>query len=398
MINRDLLTDLILKVNALRLKKGKDAGLKRTVIDAVNTFIGEDALDIIFINPEQNILIPDVFVMPIYNADFGTFLMDSSLTNHCPYGYTIEIKEDVFDKYEAEEITAVMIHNILQNVQSSCAKARFLSAYTTAIEKYPDEVVLDMFKDVSHSEVCFFAYIDICSRTLNVPTSNMDYVGTDEVLRNVGLSDAYDSYLIKSRSLSNDSPEEVIDGEIKKDMKSLETIIQAVVNDDILHYYEMIKSAIPLITLNNIAGKPEQTSTLGFVSRRKSFTTRRGSDIANYTVDMPMSESVMNPQNEIELRFQIDKIITEMRYLETEAERASVLFRIKQLRLKLNKTSMELAKKLNKNPGDKNLMEKSKYVEACIDELDKLRKSVVDKEVTPKHYGVFVQYPAGYEF
>lgn len=397
MINNDLLMDLILKMNALRMKKGQDVGLKRKVVDAVNAFIGEKSLDTIYINTESNTLIPDVFVMPVYNDKFGSFLLDSELGTNCPYGYTIEIKTDAFDNYSAEELTAVVIHHILQNVQSACSRVRFLTAYTNAINKYNDNDVLDMFRDISHPEICYFAYIDICSRPFNVPVSYDDYVGTDDVLKNVGLADAFDSYLIKTNGISNKTPEDVIEWEIKRDFKTLETIMESIMNRDILCYYEMIRNALPLVTLKYITGKPDKNNILGFVSYNKSFAKKYPTKISSAD-EISLTESIMNPQNEIELRFQIDKIITEMKYLETEAERAAILFRIKQLHLKLIHTEMKLSGRLQKHPGNRTEMEKLKYVEKCISELDSLRKKVVEKPVTPKHYGVFVQYPAGYEY
>lgn len=397
MINNDLLTDLILKMNSFRMKKGKDVGLKREVIDAVNAFIGEDSLNTIYINPESNVLIPDVFVIPIYNDNFGNYLMDSELSVNYPYGYTIEIKADAFDKYSAEELTAVIIHHILQNIQSTCARVRFLNAYTNAINKYDDNEVLEMFSDISHPDICYFAYIDICARPFNVPVSYDDYVGTDSVLRSVGLADAFDSYLIKTNGISNKTPEDVIEWEIKRDFKTLDTIIESVMNKDILRYFDMIKNALPLVTFNYVIGRKTKNNILGFVSCKKTFKKRY--PLGESSKDrISLTESIMNPQNEIELRFQIDKIITEMRYLETEAERSAILFRIKQLHLKLVRTEGELNNRLKKHPGDKNTMEKATYVEKCISELDNLRRKVVEKPVTPKHYGVFVQYPAGYEY
>lgn len=397
MINADLLTDLILKMDAFRMKKGQDTSLKRDLITAINAFIGEDSLDTIYINSNDHMLVPDVFVMPIYNKDFGAFIMNPRLNDNCPYGYTLEIKTEAFDKYTAEELTAIIIHHIMQNVQSACAKARFLGAYTKAIEDYSDDVILDMFTDISHSEVCYIAFLDICARPFNVPVSNYDYTGTDCVLVSVGLADAFDSALMKMRALSNDSPEDQIDIETEKDYRTLGTIIKACVNNDIRHYYEMIKTSLPLVTLQNVIGKPASTNALGFASRKKDFKHRYPIEKAAPGAS-PIVESVMNPKNEIELRFQIDKIVVEMRYLETEGERQAILFRIKNLRLKMMNTKKALQKKLDKHPADENLIGKMKYVDACIDELEDLRKQVVKKVVTPKHYGVFVQYPAGYEY
>lgn len=397
MILNDMVTDLILKVDALMAKNGQDINLRRNVIMAINAITGEDSLDTLYISNHDNFNVPDVFVMPIYNKDFNLFILDPDITDTCPYGYTVEIHERCFKKYNAEELTAIIIHDILQNVQSSTAKTRFLSAYNKALSQSKISDILDVFEDISLSEVTYIAMIDICSRPFKVPVSMFDYIGTDSVLRSMKLEDAYESALAKMVPMSNNAPEDVMTAEVEKDYRTMCTIMSACREHTIKIYYDMIRDSFPLITIRNILNSTVNNNSLGFVSRRKSFKKRYELDKAPAAASV-MTESYINPKNEIELRFQIDKIVTEMHYAETEAEREVLLLKIRNLSIKLAKTQKKLEDSLKSAPMDENLKYKIGYVTRFLAELEVLRDKTVKMEIKEKHWGVFVKYPQGYQY
>lgn len=397
MILRDLITDLMLKTDAMMTKKGQDIKLIKDVANAINAVTGEDSLDSIYINNVDRYNIPDVFVMPLYNKDFSYFIMDPDLTDTCPYGYTLEIHERCFTKYTAEELVAIILHDILQNVQSCTAKSRFISAYNRAMSDFKTADILNIFDDISHSEVAYIAFIDICTRPFKVPVSDYDYLGTDDVLRSMNIADAYDSALAKMLPMSNDTPESRIAEDVEKDYRTIKTIIIACKDDSMRHYYSMIKEGVPLVTLANVLDKRSNNTSLGFISKKKDFKRRYELEKAPSAAST-ISESFMNPKNEVELRFQIDKILTEIRYVENETEREVILYRIKNLTLKLMKTLQDLQKKIEKAPADKNIQYKIDYVQNNLDELEMLRKKVVEMDIKQKVYGVFVKYPTGYQY
>lgn len=400
MILKDLITDLILKTDALMTKKGQDITLRKDVVKAINAITGEDSLDTIYINNIDHYNIPDVFVMPIFNKEFNFFVLDANATDNCPFGYTLEIHQRCFDRYNAEELAAIIIHDIMQNVQSCTAKTRLLNAYDHAVNEFKTADVMDIFDDTSLSEILYIAMLDICSRPFRVPTSNYDYVGTDEVLKSIKLSDAYDSALAKTLPMSNNDPQDVIAHETEMDYRTMKTVMMACKDKTARLYYNMIREGMPLVTTENILSSSASTASLGFVSRRKNFKRRYelNQTKSNEGTSHPMSESFMNPTNETDLRYQVDKIIMEVKFAESEAERSVILVKIRNLTTKLLKAKKKIDDGIARHPDDKNLQMKSDYITSFLAELEVLRTKVVNMEIKEKRYGVFVKYPVNYEY
>ena len=402
MLNNQTVSDLILKMDAFMVKEGHDLTIRNDVIKLINDlFNAGDALDAIYVNNTDNFNIPDVVVLPSYHKDFNLFLMDGDVTATCPFGYTVEIHHRCFKSYTAEELTAVIIHDILQNIMSCTAKTRFLKAYNFTLSKYKNDDILDLFDEISNSEVTYMSFVDICTRPFRVPVMQYDYIGTDDVLKNLGLGDAYDTYLDKIYDSSqhwvnpdskNDTPEKRIEQNTKDDFRTMKTIFAACMDKDIRHYYAMVRNGVPLVTLDHVFGKPSTVASLGFISTNRH--------VKNYIPAEPVStvitESFINPKTEVELRFQVDKIISEMRYAESEAEREVILFKIKNLSLKLLKTVEKLKKDQEKRPQDKNIRDRMEFVQNIIDELDALRDKTVKMDIKEKCYGVFVKVPKRY--
>lgn len=409
MILNDCVRELITTMDVFMTKKGHDSEVSKQIVNLVNEMNGEDSLDKIYVNEVDNFNIPDVVVLPLYNRNFNTFLLTDQYQT-CPFGYTVEIHSRCFTRYTAEELVAVIIHDILQNIQSCSAKTRFMKAYNYVMNKYTMEHILDVFDGISSSEVGFMGFIDICCRPFRVPVMTHDYVGTDEVLKNMNLGDAYDSYLNKlmdgtrnfiNMDSSNNSPEARIETEVKRDFQTMRTIFMSVMDKDIRHYYQMIKDGVPLLSLEYLTARSSASDALGFADRRKSFRRRYDATKSRYDSSgsemSTITESFINPKNEIELRFQVDKVIADMRYAETEAEREVILIKIKNLSIKLAKQKVDLEKKYKKNPADQVTKSKLEYVQNFLDELEMLREKCVTMPISRRRFGLFVAYPAGYE-
>ena len=397
MSSQDNLKRTIIKLSAFMTKKGQDIGLRKDIIDGINQFTGENSLDTIYINPIDSTLIPDVFVMPKYNKDFNLYIMNADMAYHCPWGYTLEIASRAFTKYQPEELMALIIHAISQNVMSSMAKMRFLKAYSDSLEEFRDTTILDVFEDLSHSEVCFIAYSDICMRPIRVNVEDGDYVGTDEVLKTCGLADAFDQACLKIDGLNNNTPEQIINREIEQDHKTLKVVFDAVVNNDIRHYFEMIKNACPVITLTNISGLRKNGPALGFVSDPHAMKAPINPTIETHP--QVMTESLTNPKNEEELRYQMDKIGVSIDYIATEDEKTSILYRIKVLKLRIMKTKLEIEKKLRRKQltvDEANY--KLNYLKEFEEILETYRKRTIEKKIKPRTVGLWAVYPPGYEY
>lgn len=393
MISKESVTNLLLVMSRFMTKKGADMESRRELAAAIGNVIGENSLDAIYINNTDNVLLPDVAVLHLYNTDFSRFILDPDSVDTCPYGYTIEIHQRCFEKYTEEELTAVILHDILQNVQSDTAKIRFLKAYTAVTSKHDTTLMLDLFDDISLSEVTFMGFTAICLRPLRVPVEDADYVATDEVLKAVGLGDAYDSYLNKVLPMSTMTVDDAINKELKQDYHDVNTIINACLDRTVRHYYNTIRTEVPLVTLDHILTSRQAVESIGFVSRKKQYARRHPIPAPDNTA---IAESFSNPKDEYEIRFQIDKIINSMRYAETEAEREVILFKIKQLSLKLLKTEQQLTRRTN----DKYMTERLTKIREFRAELDELRDKVMKMEIKVKRWSVYVKdaMPEGYNF
>ena len=401
MISPDAVTNLVLCANRYMLKRGDDVVARRELKAAIEDVTDTKGLvDAIYVNNVDNYLIPDVSVIHLYDGSFSQWLLDADDCDTCPFGFTIEIHERCFTKYTEEELVALIIHHMLQNVLSDTAKIRFMKAYTAVTNKYETDKMLDLFNGMSVDEVLFMAFTEICLRPFQVPAdAGYDYVATDEVLRTLGLADAYDSYLEKVLPMSNDTVEHRMDTELKNDYRDVDTIIKACLDRDIRHYYNMVRDGVPLVTLEHILGSRQSTNALGFKSRKSNRVSVHGRNVALGETAV-LNESLNDPSNEIEIRFQIDKIINSMRYAETEAEREVILFKIKKFSMTLARTEREYKKRVAKHPTDENLKNKLKFLQSCLGELDDLRKQTMKMEIKTKHWHIYVKdsMPTGYDF
>lgn len=396
MILKDTITKLLLKMEPFMTKKGNDITIRREVIELINQLFDESSLDAIYINHTDNFNIPDVVVLPLYHKDFAQYLMDGDLSNICPFGYTVEIHERCFRNYSAEELTALVIHDILQNVQSCTAKERFLRAYNNVLSEIDNEIILDLFNDISLSEICFMGFLDICCRPFKAPIEDSDSIATDEVLKGMGLADAYDSYLDKTIPMTLDTVEDRIEKDTKYDYRTMRTIIRACMDKTVRRYYTMIRTGIPLVSLENVFAGKATISSLGFISRKRDF--KRNYVPLNPNVNAAvMTESWLNPKSEVEVRYQIDKIIADIRYASSEGDREIILMKIKNMTIKLIKTKGDIEKKLLKLPNEKTYQHQLEFVNTMLDMLETYRIKVRDMEIKEKRYGIFLNMPVGYE-
>ena len=401
MTKLDILKRTILKLDSFMIKGGSDMGLRRDIIDGINQYTGENSLTTIYLNTADSTQVPDVFVMPRYNSDFNKFVMNADVEYHTPWGYTLEVTKTSFTKYSAEELMALIIHAISQNVMSSSAKMRFLSAYSQVLSEYRDDNVLNAFEDLSHSEVCYIAFADICMRPVRVPIE-ADAVGTDETLRTAGLADAFDIAIGKISGVNNNTPEQILNRELEQDKKTMRVIFEAVFNNDIRHYFEFIKNGIPLITLNNVMDIKKNGIALGFVSDPKAPIKPLAEATIEYTpqlADMSLLESLSNPRNEEELRYQLDKVGVAIDYISTEDEKTSILYRIKVLKLRIMKTKLEIERKVKqKKLTADEANYKLGYLQEFSEILEVYRKRTIEKKLKPRQIGLWAVYPPGYDY
>ena len=76
MISKESVTNLLLVMSRFMTKKGADMESRRELAAAIGNVIGENSLDAIYINNTDNVLLPDVAVLHLYNTDFSRFILD----------------------------------------------------------------------------------------------------------------------------------------------------------------------------------------------------------------------------------------------------------------------------------------------------------------------------------
>ncbi len=376
---------LILEVERFRMKSGKDLNSKNDLIKDINLFTKSNSLQSIYVNEVDNIMIPDVYVLPAYSDGIGEYLINTDTNVLYSGKYTIEIHERCFTKYSSEELTALLIHCILQNILSNTAKTRFLMAYTSAIDKYKDKELMDVFSSVAYSEVAYLIFMDICMRPFNLPINDSMMSASDEVLKAYDIVDAYESAISKIVCNNFNSLEDIVETEVNKDNVTATTIIKSCVNGSLSDYYDILKDRLKMISVNNIKNFKRSGIGLGFTVNN------------SHPTNGSINESLFKPTNDTELQFQIDKIVTAMRYAENEDERTALLFKVKTLRLKLLGMKKLYMKQMSKDT-DKYAKEKINSIDEYLKLLDNLRMEIVKMEIVPKRYGVFIKYPEGYDY
>ena len=92
----------------------------------------------------------------------------------------------------------------------------------------------------------------------------------------------------------------------------------------------------------------------------------------------------------------MDKIINSLRYAESEGERDVILFKIKNLALKIERQKAGLMKKAS----DPKTSAKIQRLQEYLDELEELRKRCVNMEIKKKRWSVYIkdELPEGYDF
>lgn len=382
-------SNFLLALDKYVMKRGKD----NKAYSDLSTSIG-NIIDIqpgtIVVNNLDNCNIPDIAVVHSYGEKYFDWLMnaDTAYTNP-PYGYMIEISDRCFDKYTTEELGALIMHDLLHNVCSDTAKLRFMKSWYEVINQTSDIQKLQIVKMTQYAHMLYLAMFQICITPFQAPVKQFDYVAADEPLKYMGLADAYDSYLEKARDVSNDSVDDYMVKITTQDNKTMKMLLSLALDGQEPGYMEFLHKSIPLISLGIFLGVPREI-------RSHARHSAHVQPVFTYNRDMPISESFNNPSTDYDIRFSIDKIINSMRYAETESERDVILFRIKQLSLKIIKIREKLEKtKSPSNTINKRIMLLQEY-EA---ELEELRKKTVEMEIKEKRWSIYVKgdMPEGYD-
>lgn len=102
-----------------------------------------------------------------------------------------------------------------------------------------------------------------------------------------------------------------------------------------------------------------------------------------------------------EMRYKLDKLIVKAKYVDNEFDRTLFIteaFKFgKNLDYLIEKESVN-KEKANYQKYEKSIIDRLQALENMKREVEELRTNVVKQEIKPKKYGVFVEYPAGYDY
>lgn len=390
MIMKENVTSYLLALNQFMLKRGKSPEAKRKLLDAIGIMTETDPQNI-YVNEVDNYHLPDVAVVHCYGGGYVDILMNPDSNNIAPHGYTIEIMARCFDKYSEEELGALILHDMLQNVLSDTAKVRFIKAWTSVADRKGDRYMNDMMELTAFNKIAYLTMIQICVSPFRVPINNFDYVAADDVLKAVGLADAYESYLGKALDVTNDTVEMIMDRQVAEDHKAMTLMFDVAREGQEEGYLKYIHDAFPLISMERAMSMTGRTTLAGAYGAFPELEARLGA-VPRHAMD----ESYNNPSSDYDIQYAIDKIINSMRYAESESERDVVLFRIKQLSLKIIKIREKLEK--TKAPSA-TIAQRIMFLQEKQVELEELRKKCLAMEIKEKRWSVYVkdQMPEGYD-
>ncbi|MDE6040639.1 MAG: hypothetical protein K2F99_03580, partial [Muribaculaceae bacterium] len=318
-------------------------------------------------------------------------IMDPDSVEIAPCGYTIEIMSRCFDKYSEEELGALILHDMLQNVLSDTAKLRFIKAWTALADRKGDRYMNDMLDLATFDKVAYLVMMQICITPFRVPINNFNYVAADDVLKAVGLADAYESYLGKVLQVTNTSVEDIMDDQVEEDRRTMALMFDVCKEGQEDGYLKYVHDAFPLISMERAMHMNFKATLASSYGRHPGLEDRLGG-VPRHVMD----ESYNNPSSDYDIQYSVDKIVNAMRYAESESERDVVLFRIKQLSLKIIKLREKLEK--SKTPSA-TIAQRIMFLQEKQVELEELRKKCLAMEIKEKRWSVYVkdQMPEGYD-
>lgn len=387
---------------------------KNEVIKTVNGIFkssdNEEYIDFklrdIIINNIDDSRINAVNIIPHYTTDFDRILFKSrEYEESSIFHYSIEIRYDALKNMSPETLAAIISYYVLQMI-SGCFIIRFRSAYANAIDDVGiNDTMLSIYSSVIRSEVMYLMFTDICMRPFESLIAGYDYLGFEDVMVELGLAEAFDSYVRKKYSLDSCpmSPNNNIAEETKNDIKCVRRFLISCKDGTIRQVYCELKQYCPILAI-----KMQDRLRIGIDSREDKLVfglcdipnnSINGMSTANPLFESSiLLESMLTPDDQIELRFQLDKILVSAKYIDTEAQRAATLYEIKCLELKISKKLKDIMKRLKKHPDDVSLNKNKEVLLGYYNELENTRNEIVKTPQRQVHYGVFVKYPAGYDF
>lgn len=323
--------------------------------------------------------------------------------------YIVSFAQDCSTKYSAEEITALTLYAFCTYLTQFTTQ-RVKSALLTVVNKYK----LSMSSNEVNQLSAIFYYTLPLNGPYLIPTDKFENYPVLDMLFFVH-PDFYNTYALMIKKYSS-AHLKVIYGErhdsLNPDMEYKspfiyydkadelnQELITKMIRDDRMYCSYLTTQADAGYIENELEDVHNRS---GMNIKLKDILTDDNRNPLMFTESVSgiMNESFFKP-NESEFRYRLNKIIVASKYLDTEDERTAILVDMYNLKNKLTKfidkeDARGIVGKTKKEEMDQ--VAKMEYLRTMLSELENLEANIVNAELKPKKFGVFIEYPAGYNY
>lgn len=325
----------------------------------------------------------------------------SFFTKNVPNSYVVSFAYDCDTKYDADTITALVLYGFSVYL-TTYMKQRTRAQLYHIIEKYsldPESKEINQLTGVLY-------YINALKLPYLAPTDDFTTSATLDMLYflSPAIYNAYARFFSKNSKMYHElyqgtkkdhaSPT----GEspiyyIKDSVEINNKIIDDMMKDD-------KKQALFITRVANDGLLDQELDDIHEMSKiRFKLKDILSSDNRANVILMDDEVLTENFKRQSEFRYRLDKIIIGSKYIDTEDERTSLLVEIYSLKSKLFK-QLEKEERILSNAKTKQVemdqAGKIEYIKNMLDEIGAIQALIVNSDLKPKKFGVFIEYPAGY--
>jgi hypothetical protein len=389
-------------------------GRLKNIADIINK-------NILYICDENNTL-DDRYVTAITMALGLSRIVISEEAHGIPrvfiYGNVLSISKKCFADYTSEELTGLILYTYL--VTRADCNIMYERVYVPTRElamKYGihnKDIITYIISALEYAAMMDIYYLYPLNTVIDTPVLDLVYSCNTEV------ADFYSGYLKARFKETNDLhykiPKTRKDEEYNRTQnENMEKRAREMASKNAKQIYMMMKE-------DSLSEFMKKSHTLSGVSvdfdilfnepnskilykRFISYVESRNQAMLPGSVNL--SESTLNenitfgPKDESEFRYKLNKIIISSKYIDSEGDRTAILSNCFELKKKLEKFIEKETLKVNasKNEKDnKKQQSKMEYLNNMMAEIGQIEKEVVDMNIKPRKFGVFIEYPAGYDF
>jgi hypothetical protein len=309
--------------------------------------------------------------------------------------YSIDIQQSYLAYFTAEELVATLIHNWAHNAITSTYVERIKLALISALDEYDTKNYIDAYRN-SWSDLSIPMRIDIANRTYKsiVNEGNIVYEA-DRLLVQYDLDEAWNSAFTKIIEI-NDSYSCNDDKAVNRYDRQQALMLYTVMKDQFESdkYRDSPISISSELYTSMIKYLKTSTSSMLVEDLIKNIRCNAYMKITN-KVTFLSPTLLTESQKEVKIILEsstgaMNKIARDIDELSFMMEEVTSMSDKIYILHKLYSKKSELDKKLEEDP-------KNSIVIQYIKEINQLIKKLKDTKISKTKFGVFIEYPKGYE-